>query len=246
MEKEMQIEDLYTELDESYDKYAKDIMLLLKEMEQIQSHINKIDAKIQQEYLRLQLYIQNEFWMKYSIKKHSFLLLSEPENKLVLFPQKELTEINALYDDIGDSDFDIESELAELFNDDFDFSSIAEDEQTKAKKKIKFVNEHIKNREFEAVVNSKQRATLEQITRNYKNLLEKKTYLNNRKQEANDNYMEIIDDVTNTLVEDENYNFNPEEDSLMTVKLTDSSIWKFIYYNEDNLELLDQIVDIQN
>jgi len=237
MEREFKYEDLYTVLDEEYDHYAADLMFFQNEANLIQTHIKKTKETVDQHYARLQLYIQNEFWDKYNVKKHSFLMTEDSPQKIVIFSQEEFKEINALYDEIGSNNSDsIEQELEEIFNDDFDFGAEIDETMNNAKKKIKFMLEHIKERLFECKLNKKQCETLTKITFAYRNFIEKNNYLVTRKAESQDNFDSVINELIDKLVEDEKYNYNPDDCELTTVKMKNSNIWKIIYYKTSDID----------
>lgn len=237
MEQEFKYEDLYTVLDEEYDSYAADLMFFQNETNLIQSHIKKIKDKVDQHYTRLQLYIKNEFWDKYNVKKHSFLMTEDSPQKIVIFSQEEFKEINALYDEIGANDSDsIEQELEELFNDDFDFGAEIDESVNNTKKKIKFMLEHIKERLFECELNKKQCETLTKITFKYRNCIDKNNYLVSRKIESQENFDTVISELVDKLAEDEKYDYNPDDCELTTIKMKNSNIWKIIYYKTSDID----------
>ena len=237
MEREFKYEDLYTVLDEEYDHYAADLMFFQNEANLIQTHIKKTKETVDQHYARLQLYIQNEFWDKYNVKKHSFLMTEDSPQKIVIFSQEEFKEINALYDEIGTNNIDfIEQELEEAFDDDFDFSAEIDESVNNAKKKIKFMLEHVKERLFECEINKKQHDTLTKITVAYRKFIEKNNYLVSRKNESLDNFDGVLNELIDKLVEDEKYNYNPEDCELTTIKMKNSNIWKIIYYKTSDID----------
>jgi len=229
---------LYTTLDENYDVYAKSLALLNKQIQKFDDYKEKIAQDVAIIYRRLELYVKNEFWNNYSTDLHTFLITND--QKFKIFPQEEFKSINAKYDFIeSDKDF-ISQDLDEVFNIDFDFEMDFNNEEKSRHDKIDFVDKHIKTVLFCCDINKKQQNTLDNIVNSYKELFEKKNYICSRKDEATTEYEDLLDELTMKLMDDEHYDFNIDEDSIMTVREEDSYIWHIIYYKESNLSIIDK------
>lgn len=229
--------ELYTELDSTYDTLAKYVATTSRQIDKTRDKAEEIDKEFQINLNRLSLYIRNEFWDKYSYKRHTFLVTKD--NSFKFYSQKKLKIATAKYEAMQeDEDDNFDKEFSLYFDDEFfDFEAEEEILKKQFEDKITFLEKELGKPLFETKINPKQEKTINKIVTYNKELEKKSNFAHDKVAGLEQEYNDCLQEIVSTLIDDEKYDFDIETDEIMTVRDPKTMIWHLIYFNADEVDV---------
>lgn len=230
-------EELYTELNSDYDNLAKYIAKIARQIDKVNEKIKELDNDYQIQLNRLELYIKNEFWDKYSIKKHSFLMTTDKHFKF--YTQKKMKSATAKYEAVQEENDvdDFDEEFNMLFSEDYglDFEEEEAKKKQQFNEKVEFLEKELGRALFSVEVNSKQENTIGGIILQNEELEEKYRFAKEKLTNLQQEYDDCMNEIVSKLVDDTGYDFNIDTDEIMAVRDEDTMLWHLIYFNTEEI-----------
>lgn len=225
----------YIQLSDDYNELASDVASITKKHEKLKAKLDEIDAEFTIYLNRLVIYIKNEFWNKYSYKKHTFLIANNDDKKLIrFFDQKDMKIAKAKYDSEQEDKKDV-------LEDDFNFFDDDIDDKKEFDNMIDFLQNNISTVKYECEINHKQENTIQKLTIDTDRIEEKYHYAKTIMRDLENDYTDCMSEIISRLEEDENYDFNMDTDEIMSVRNEETMTWHLIYYHLDEETLKQQL-----
>ena len=217
----------YIQVDKKYDELASTIAELSKSHDAISKKEKEAKEEFSALLSRLSLYIKNEFWNKYSFKKHTFLITKD--EKLRFYDQSEMKIAKAKYD--AEQEVDVMEDY-DIFCDDGFFENSG-DSSKKFYDMLDFLQSKLSKLLFECNISQKQRTTLQLLTDNSDKIEQRHKFILQKKDDIESAYADCMADIIDKLTNDKAYDFDFENDEIMSVRDEKTMQWHLIYYHLD-------------
>lgn len=231
----------YIKLDSSYDDMARDFAELVRQHSKASKKIEEIKGELDILYNRLTLYCKNEFFNKYSSKKHSFII---EKDTIYFYKEKDLKRAKQRYEDYVNDTYDFDQEFEEMYNMDFmDIDELAQQDNKNYHKMVNFLIKNLGKPEYKCQINAKQKNSLNNIIRSCLNVEEKHNYMKQRISDLEADYTDCLNEILHQIQDDDNYEFDYEKDELVSVKDVKTGSWHLIYYPRVNSDTLNKLLN---
>ena len=225
----------YTMLDESYDEQAKLFATLVRLHIKTKEKLHELHQKVLQANERLNLYIRNAFWDKFNTMKYSTII---DDGKIFFY---NLKKVSALKIKFNEEQLDKDEYFNNLFNQQYMeqvmyFDELFDDEEedyNENKLFVEFLRKELGEPLFTSPITKQQHQTINGLTDKCYSAEDKRMFAKNQLDDMQEDYAQFLCDIVTKLAEDENYDFDPECDELMTVKDSQTKSWNIIYYTLD-------------